>query len=113
MALDQTALAAPAARTTVRKALADDIAKNRPILGAHVNGRLVDLHLHTPFHFDDSARIGLVRTSAPDGPSANAVAAPRSRDLDEALGAMPLAELADRRAAARKLHRLAVSTSGS
>ncbi|WP_437910878.1 hypothetical protein WME95_24815 [Sorangium sp. So ce327] len=111
MALDQTALAAPAARTTVRKALADDIAKNRPILGAHVNGRLIELH--TPFHFDDSAPIGLVRTSAPDRPSANAVAAPRSRDLDEALGAIPLAELADRRAAARKLPRLAVSASGS
>ncbi|WP_438044784.1 hypothetical protein [Sorangium sp. So ce128] len=109
MALDQTALAAPAARTTVRKALADDIAKNRPILGAHVNGRLADLHTH----FDDSARIGLVRTSAPDGPSANAVTALRSRDLDEALGAMPLAELADRRTAARKLPRLAVSASGS
>ncbi|WP_437747894.1 hypothetical protein WMF39_24565 [Sorangium sp. So ce1504] len=111
MALDQTALAAPAARTTVREALADDIAKNRPILGAHVNGRLADLH--TPFHFDDSARIGLVRTSAPDGSSANAVAALRSRDLDEALGAMPLTELADRRTAARKLPRLAVSASGS
>ncbi|WP_437719333.1 hypothetical protein WMF45_24840 [Sorangium sp. So ce448] len=111
MALDQTALAAPAARTTVRKALADDIAKNRPFLGAHVNGRLIDLH--TPFHFDDSARIGPVRTSAPDGPSANAAAALRRRDLDEALRAMPLAELADRRVAARKLPRLAVSASGS
>ncbi|WP_437766844.1 hypothetical protein WMF27_22425 [Sorangium sp. So ce281] len=111
MALDQTALAAPAARTSVRKALADDIAKNRPILGAHVNGRLVDLH--PPFHCDDSARIGLVRASAPDGPSANAAAALRSRDLDEALGALRLAALADRRAAARKLSWLAVSASGS
>jgi len=62
---------------------------------------------------DHGARIGLIRTSAPDGPSANAVAVPRSRDLDEALGAMPLAERADRRAAARKLPRLAVSASGS
>ncbi|WP_437519802.1 hypothetical protein WME79_25140 [Sorangium sp. So ce726] len=111
MAIDQTALAASAARTTVRKALADDIAKNRPILGAHVNGRLIDLH--TPFYCDDSARLGPVRTSAPDGLSANVVAAPRSRDLDKALGAMPLEELADRRAAESKLPRLAVSASGS
>lgn len=113
MALDQTALAAPAARTTVRKALADDIAKNRTILGTHVNGRLVDLHLHTPFFYDDPAGIGRIRASAPDGPSANVVAAPRSRDLDRALGAMPLEELADRRAAESKLPRLAVSASGS
>ncbi|HTN89317.1 MAG TPA: threonine--tRNA ligase [Sorangium sp.] len=65
MALDQTAQAASAARTTVREALADDIAKDRTVIGARVNGRLLDLH--TPFQRDGSTRIEPVRTSDPDG----------------------------------------------
>ncbi|MDC0676625.1 hypothetical protein [Sorangium atrum] len=117
MALDQTALAASAARTTVRKALVDDIAKNHPIPGAHVKGRLIDLHTH--FLCDDVARIGLVRTSNPDGPcvvrrsTEHVVTAPGSRDLEKDLEAMPFEELADRRAAAWKLPRRAMSASGS
>ncbi|WP_437594762.1 hypothetical protein [Sorangium sp. So ce1000] len=68
MAFDQTALAASAARTLVRRALTDDIATNRTLIGAHVNGRLVNLPtFHTPFLCETSARRGLVRMSDLDG----------------------------------------------
>ena len=51
--------------TTARECLADAIAKDRTIIGARVNGRVVDLH--TPFQRDATTPIVPIRSTDPDG----------------------------------------------
>jgi threonyl-tRNA synthetase len=65
MALDHTAQAASAARTTVGEALADAISKDKTIIGAKVDGRVVDLH--TAFLRGDGTRLTPIRATDPDG----------------------------------------------
>jgi len=50
---------------TAREILANAIAKDRTIIGARVNGRVVDLH--TPFRHDASTQVEPVRSTDPDG----------------------------------------------
>ena len=77
MALDQNAphgepgspqggsLPGGAVLTTAREVFADALAKDRTIIGARVNGRVVDLH--TPFQRDAATAIEPVRTTDPNG----------------------------------------------
>jgi threonyl-tRNA synthetase len=52
-------------RVTLRELLADKIQKDRTIVGARVDGRLMDVH--TPLSVKDDTKIVPVRTSDPDG----------------------------------------------
>ena len=53
------------AKITLREALADQIAKDPSIVGARVDGRVLDVH--TPFARTETTRIEPVRGSDPDG----------------------------------------------
>jgi threonyl-tRNA synthetase len=57
--------AEPAARITVREALAEQMAKDPTIVGARVDGKIVDVH--TPFVRTATTKVEPVRNNEPDG----------------------------------------------